>query len=301
MPLFAFTNRDGGNITGSIMLTNVTLDTTLLPALANLGGMSINATLENVAGTSGPTVTGSPNTFVTFIGGGVPVPGQNTSTEGQGNGSVNDGVFGRTSAMGIKSLDADLALGSGYSLFANSVLPAAPSCPVSAGGSVPVGNITYFYVPIWPNGSEGRRSATCTAVTSSGNQTVTVSWPDVLGVFGYNVYRSGTLVNTSGCSTPQFGALTHAYKDTYSFTCGPSAPSSASGGPSGINKTGLWAPQLYLSATTVAALPAAGATNAGQWRTVSDSSAVTTEGQTCVGGGSERAAAYSNGVVWKCF
>jgi hypothetical protein len=246
-------------------------------------------------------LTGSPNTFVTFIGGSIQNPGQNTSTEMQTNTLVNDGVFGRTFAFGLKTLNADLALGSGYSLFANSELPAAPSCPVSAGGSVPVGNITYFYVPIWPNGSEGKRSATCTAVTSSGNQTVTVSWSDVLGVFGYNVYRAGTLVNTSGCSTPQFGALTHTYTDTYNFTCGPSASSSASGGPSGINKTGLWAPQLYLSATTVGALPAAGATNAGQWRTVSDSSVVTMEGQTCVGGGSERAAAYSNGVVWKCF
>jgi hypothetical protein len=51
----------------------------------------------------------------------------------------------------------------------------------------------------------------------------------------------------------------------------------------------------------VGALPVAGAGNAGQIRTVSDSTAVASEGQTCVGGGAVTAAAFSNGVVWKCF
>jgi hypothetical protein len=53
--------------------------------------------------------------------------------------------------------------------------------------------------------------------------------------------------------------------------------------------------------TTVGALPAAVAGNKGQVRTVSDSSAVTIEGQTCVGGSTNTALAFSNGVVWKCF
>lgn len=51
----------------------------------------------------------------------------------------------------------------------------------------------------------------------------------------------------------------------------------------------------------VSALPAAGAGNAGQWRTVTNSTAIATEGQTCDGGGSVTAAALSNGTVWKCF
>jgi len=52
---------------------------------------------------------------------------------------------------------------------------------------------------------------------------------------------------------------------------------------------------------TVGALPAAAAGNKGQVRTVSDSTAVTTEGQTCVGSSTNTALAFSNGVVWKCF
>jgi len=55
------------------------------------------------------------------------------------------------------------------------------------------------------------------------------------------------------------------------------------------------------TATTVSALPAAAAGNAGQQRVVSDSTAVAAEGQTCVGGSTNTALAFSNGTVWKCF
>ena len=57
---------------------------------------------------------------------------------------------------------------------------------------------------------------------------------------------------------------------------------------------------LTLGAMTVSSLPSA-ATNAGAMFRVSDSTAITTEGQACVGGGSGNALAFSNGSVWKCF
>jgi hypothetical protein len=57
---------------------------------------------------------------------------------------------------------------------------------------------------------------------------------------------------------------------------------------------------VTLGALTVGTLPSA-ATNAGAMFRVSDSTAITTEGQTCVGGGSNNALAFSNGSVWKCF
>jgi hypothetical protein len=55
------------------------------------------------------------------------------------------------------------------------------------------------------------------------------------------------------------------------------------------------------NATTVANLPAAAAGNAGTFMRVSDSTAIASEGQTCVGGSSNTALAFSNGTVWKCF
>lgn len=62
----------------------------------------------------------------------------------------------------------------------------------------------------------------------------------------------------------------------------------------------------YLAMTpgTVDSLPAADSGNAGELRVVSDSTAIVTEGQTCVGGNatpSNRVMAFSNGTVWKCF
>lgn len=52
--------------------------------------------------------------------------------------------------------------------------------------------------------------------------------------------------------------------------------------------------------STVAALPSA-ASSTGKMRRVSDSTTVSAEGQTCVGGGTATALAFSNGSVWKCF
>jgi hypothetical protein len=58
--------------------------------------------------------------------------------------------------------------------------------------------------------------------------------------------------------------------------------------------------RLALGATTVSSLPPA-ATNAGTMFRVSDSTAISAEGQACAGGSSNNALAFSNGVGWKCF
>lgn len=57
---------------------------------------------------------------------------------------------------------------------------------------------------------------------------------------------------------------------------------------------------VQLGSTTVSALPSA-ASNAGAMIQVSDSTAVAAEGQTCVGSSSNKALAFSNGTIWKCF
>jgi hypothetical protein len=58
---------------------------------------------------------------------------------------------------------------------------------------------------------------------------------------------------------------------------------------------------MLISPTTVGALPAASAKNKGAVRTVSDSTAISSEGQICVGNSSNAALAFSTGSVWKCF
>ena len=56
---------------------------------------------------------------------------------------------------------------------------------------------------------------------------------------------------------------------------------------------------LKMGQTTVGALPSASA-NVGGMIMVTDSTAVTTVHQTCVGGGTNKVMAYSNGVTWTC-
>jgi len=57
---------------------------------------------------------------------------------------------------------------------------------------------------------------------------------------------------------------------------------------------------VALAATTVGSLPSA-SSNPGVIMYVTDSTAISSEGQTCVGSSSNKALAFSNGIVWKCF
>ena len=68
-----------------------------------------------------------------------------------------------------------------------------------------------------------------------------------------------------------------------------------------LNGAGAYAPFFQAPPITVSQLPAASAGNAGQMRRVTDSTAITAEGQPCAGKGSAAALAFSDGKVWKCF
>lgn len=75
--------------------------------------------------------------------------------------------------------------------------------------------------------------------------------------------------------------------------------------PSGTASHATWPMTMYgvglePSSLTVGSLPRA-STSTGQVFTVTDSTAVTTEGQPCAGGSSNKALAFSNGTNWKCF
>jgi hypothetical protein len=60
------------------------------------------------------------------------------------------------------------------------------------------------------------------------------------------------------------------------------------------------AAQVNLGSRTVSSLPSAAA-NPGAVLYVTDSTAITTEGQACAGSSTFKALAFSNGVTWKCF
>jgi hypothetical protein len=99
------------------------------------------------------------------------------------------------------------------------------------------------------------------------------------------VYTGTDFVGPIGATTPAAGTFTTATAASVQIT-GGTTPA-----------TGF----ASLGTTTVGALPAAAAGNVGQMIKVSDSTAVAAEGQTCVGGSTNTALAFSNGTVWKCF
>ncbi len=84
----------------------------------------------------------------------------------------------------------------------------------------------------------------------------------------------------------------------------------SAGGNNWLGKDTTWMHKLMLgcpateqvcNTDTVANLPTASGTNAGMMMKVTDSTAISSEGQTCAGSGSAVALAFSNGSVWKCF
>ena len=109
-------------------------------------------------------------------------------------------------------------------------VPGAPSAAVTSGGNVPIATHSYQVQFLDVNGNFSAASQGATAVTTTGNQTVTITRPaPPLGATGWYPYRDGARVNIPGCNTPLLIA-TASFADTASFTCGQSE----SGGTAGV-------------------------------------------------------------------
>jgi hypothetical protein len=148
---------------------------------------------------------------VSVIGNGVIQPGVgNSSGKGQGAPSrmvttTQQGSFKNPSTGNIEDYllvqdSAGISVNGGYEMFINNLPQAAPTCSVSAGGAHVLGTFYYRVVPQWQNGNNGifsLNSNGCT--TSSGNQTITVTWAAASGnPKNYEVYEDPS---TGGIST----------------------------------------------------------------------------------------------------
>jgi len=126
--------------------------------------------------------------------------------------------------------------------------PAAPGIAVSSGGSVPIGTIPYQIQWLDVDGKFSPASPIVNAVTTTGNQTVTLTPPaPSAGAIGYVPYRNGVLVNLNaygGCSA--ILSVTQVFVDTSGSLCGPSIPG-ASAGSAIVGPNGLSGPQLRLT------------------------------------------------------
>lgn len=172
------------------------------------------------------------------------------------------------------------------------------------------------------NGGAGNENVYLNVNATCGGSTIAASVADSSGGGPIVITDTGALTYTSG--TPK--TRSSGYSTVFNFDNVPSwiaAGPTSFGPPVGIGTTcqdvgvntcitdgvkvdvagGLIRNDtgLLVKPIAVASLPAAAAGNAGQWREVNNSTTVTVEGQTCVGGSTHMAAAFSDGTVWKCF
>ncbi len=218
------------------------------------------------------------------------------------------GVFGSLYTVGMPMHGVG-----GYSWWFDLAVPTSVAGNAAAGGSVPAGTWVYTVTAVGADNGETIMSAPSSPVTTSnGTQTVSLRWNASLGAYSYNVWRCNT---TNPCVSPDGSISVGAgpwlrvalhttgtsYSDTSAAPTQYVPPTVTGTGSTIVNGTGAYAPFFQAPPITVSQLPAAAAGNAGQMRRVIDSTAVTTEGQTCAGSGSAAALAFSNGKVWKCF
>ena len=256
----------GAGVTGQTYLEAITPADFATPVVANWS----NQIGVHVVNSSGPAagvgfVTGNLIPGLTFFNSSV-LPqsaGQNRevllNTEGQA--FMNGGPFisnGVPALLGSLEMRQQMHFPSGNTMFWDGTQMIAPTCAVAAGGSVPVGTWTYEVTPIWQDGGEGLPSlpsSGCT--TSSGNQTINVNWTALAGAAGYNLYRSSgggyARVNQASCAGPQF--TTTSFSDTFSFTCGTSAPGVGGGGPVSIGPNKVITPAITIGSETFSASP----------------------------------------------
>jgi hypothetical protein len=264
----------GGNAGGILDINHISLDTMAHPTLVYLPSVgTFSSAVRNFgdvppsSGVSG--VTG--NRLSSGVSG---LSGQNRdSSLGLVPGITIDSVF-QPSLSALPgsysnfSVNSAIVSGNGYPIFVNSDIMPAPTCSVSAGGSLAVGSYTFKIVPVWANGAMGNSSLASTSCsTTSGNQTITVNWvADAGNPKGYDLYTNNRLegLNGSGnCSTnPQYTGTSVVL--TSDFNCGGSAspPSVPAGGPTMMmpGTQGMATPQIIIGGGGVLGPPSAGFT-----------------------------------------
>ena len=254
MPKISLYNPARGITTVSLTLDVSEEDTTTHPILAYYGGLTGIVSLAGSNGlTLGPNVSGNGTVAIQFRG-----VGANTANIGQGvateasllTGEAIDGVFNAASGQSYpeKILNAGLSVGSPYQMFVNSNAQAAPTAAVSAGGTVALGTYTFQVAPVFASGGEGVSSPSSNSVTTtSGHQTITVTWATVPGAIGYDLYHDHFSFQ---CSPPWItGGGVTSYVWSGTSACGQAQSGYSGSGPTAMLATGLFAPQLTLPST----------------------------------------------------
>jgi len=177
------------------------------------------------------------------------------STAGNANALILDGPFANQGNTAFASLGGGgiftnglvSAAGNGRVVYGMPA-PLAPGIAVISGGAVPIGTIPYQIQWVDVDGNYSAASPNVNAVTTTGNQTVTLTPPAApAGAIGYVPYRNQAKLNLNafgGCSVVL--PVTQVFVDSLGSVCGTGQPA-ATAGTSVVGPNGPSGPQLRLT------------------------------------------------------
>lgn len=319
IPMFTY-NGITGTSGSEINLNHVSQDTEGQPLFAQFTKFATSAPQGVRVSISDPNVFNSPligglrPAFVDLHSGSYPnafyLPNRDSLFKSGGSAYAQMSPYRLNGGIGpFYAVDVPMEGVGGYSWWMASGPPTSVTASAAAGGSVPVGTWYYAVSGVGADGGETIAGGPSSgATTSRGTQAVNVAWTGVIGLYSYNVYRctvscltSDGLINTLAVwYQVATGVTGTSYSDTRTSPSSATMRQASGTGPTIMNATGLYSPFFLAPPITVSQLPAAAAGNAGQVRRVTDSTAITIEGQPCLGGSTNAALAFSNGTVWKC-
>ena len=246
MPTITLGNTTGGNPGVTVSIRNVIHDTTVQPLVNTIGVPSGTIASFNIFSNQ-PAVAGPGG--ITQQQSGLMTAGTTGSETVPIQGATVDGINSTTITAGpVKQVNTVVTIAPKYKLVVTSVPQPAPTCAVSAGGTLAIGTYTFQVAPVFPNLSEGPRSSSSTSCTTTGgNQTILISWTVVPGAVGYDLYRNG-LSFQNGAPWVSGGSTT-SYNWTGQSTNNSSGPTVVSGGPTEITKASITTPALVLPST----------------------------------------------------
>lgn len=214
-------------------------------------------------------------------------------------GGLNSFLYGTNIHGGANILGSTIAAAIGT--------PTAPTMVVN--GTTGSTSLVYACTAFDYNGAQTIPSATATITTAnatlSATNSVSVTCPGKTGALGFLIHKVDTTHVIGSCYTKSNTACTFIDTGTYTNgNGGASQTTSFTYTANTIDATGsvsMW-PPLTTGGGLFANLPACSVANAGQGFVITNSSAVSAEGQTCVGASTHTAMAVClDGAVWKCF
>jgi hypothetical protein len=164
--------------------------------------------------------------------------------------------------------NANVFADNGGRIFYRLNFPAAPqSLTLSAGGSVPVGTMTYAFTAVDGDGKETAMSnplpfgGSASINVTSGNQTVNITAPASFptGAVGLNLYRfqpgnGPGKVNITSCFTPEITIPGQVVSDNSGFTCS-APPALAGAGAANLSSNGVTTYKLNIASESLTASP----------------------------------------------